>query len=110
MKAEEKESLQGTEKEFLDIFRTLCYSRSSWQVWADLMSAIACSLSNVADQTQASQIPSYCLSPTNNGSLHFRQYAAGFGSGAFGHLGWQGVCQHILHIGILLFEENTIFI
>ena len=52
MKAKEKESLQGTEKEFLDIFRTLCYSRSSWQVWADLMSAIACSLSNVADQTQ----------------------------------------------------------
>lgn len=52
MKAKAKESLQGTEKEFLDIFKTLCYSRSSWQVWADLMSAIACSLSNAADRTQ----------------------------------------------------------
>ena len=35
-----------TEKEFLNEFRKLCYSRSSWQVWADLMAAIACSISN----------------------------------------------------------------
>lgn len=42
---------QGTEKEFLDVFNRLCYSRSSWQVWADLISAIACSLSNVTDRT-----------------------------------------------------------
>lgn len=45
------EVIQGTEKEFLDIFNRLCYSRSSWQVWADLISAIACSLSNAADRT-----------------------------------------------------------
>jgi type I restriction-modification system DNA methylase subunit len=43
------EEIQGTEKEFLDLFNQLCYSRSSWQVWADLMSVIACSLSNVTD-------------------------------------------------------------
>ncbi len=47
-----KESdIQGTEKEFLDEFKKLCYSRSSWQVWADLMAAIACSLSNVGDRS-----------------------------------------------------------
>lgn len=43
--------IQGTEKEFLDVFNRLCYSRSSWQVWAGLVSAIACTLSNVADRT-----------------------------------------------------------
>ena len=42
--------LQGTEKEFLDVFRELCYSRSAWQVWSDLMSVIACSISNAVDQ------------------------------------------------------------
>lgn len=45
------QALQETEKEFLKIFQGLCYSRSSWQVWADLMSVIACSLSNAADRT-----------------------------------------------------------
>lgn len=45
------ESIQGTEKEFLSIFNQLCYSRSTWQVWADLMCAISCSLSNVTDRT-----------------------------------------------------------
>ena len=29
------EKVMGTEKEFLDTFQELCYSRSSWQVWAD---------------------------------------------------------------------------
>ena len=43
--------IQGTEKEFLSVFNQLCYSRSAWQVWVDLMSAIACSLSNVLDRT-----------------------------------------------------------
>ena len=46
------EVIRGTEKEFLDVFNRLCYSRSSWQVWADLISAIACTLSNVTDRTQ----------------------------------------------------------
>lgn len=41
--------IQGTEKEFLELFRKLCNFRSSWQVWADLMSAIACSLSNAGE-------------------------------------------------------------
>lgn len=50
-KIKQSEIIQGTEKEFLDVFNHLCYSRSSWQVWADLMSAIACSLSNVTDRT-----------------------------------------------------------
>lgn len=44
------EAIKGTEKEFLDIFRTLCYSRSSWQVWADVITAMACSLSNAVDR------------------------------------------------------------
>lgn len=47
----QSEIIHGTEKEFLDVFRRLCYSRSAWQVWADLISAIACSLSNAADRT-----------------------------------------------------------
>ena len=42
----------GTEKEFKDIFRELCYSRSAWQVWADLMAAIACTLANACDKTE----------------------------------------------------------
>ena len=49
--AKRSEILQGSEKEFMDIFRQLCYSRSSWQVWSDVMSAIACSLSNAVDKT-----------------------------------------------------------
>lgn len=31
----QSEVIQGTEKEFLNEFRKLCYSRSSWQVWAE---------------------------------------------------------------------------
>ena len=50
-KAKKSEVIQGTEKEFLDVFKQLCYSRSSWQVWADVISAIACSLSNAADRS-----------------------------------------------------------
>lgn len=40
------------EKEFLKLFDQLTYSRSGWQVWEDLMTAMACSLSNVADRTE----------------------------------------------------------
>lgn len=46
------EKVMGTEKEFLDTFRELCYSRSSWQVWADLMTAMACTLANSVDKTE----------------------------------------------------------
>lgn len=45
-----RQVLQGTEKEFLDVFRGLCYSRSAWEVWSDLMSVIACSISNAVDR------------------------------------------------------------
>lgn len=50
-RSKRSEVIQGTEKEFLDLFNRLCYSRSSWQVWADLISVIACSISNAADRT-----------------------------------------------------------
>ncbi len=52
MQIKKSEIVQGTEKEFLKVFNQLSYYRNSWQVWADLISAIACSLSNVTDQTQ----------------------------------------------------------
>lgn len=45
----QSEAIQGTEKEFLSLFNQLCYSRQSWQVWADLMSAMACSIANVSE-------------------------------------------------------------
>ncbi len=45
------EEIQGTEKEFLSVFQQLCNSRNAWQVWADLMEAIACCLSNTVDRT-----------------------------------------------------------
>lgn len=48
----QSEPIHGTEKEFLDIFQTMCYSRSSWQVWADLITAMACSLSNATDKSR----------------------------------------------------------
>jgi hypothetical protein len=46
------ETIQGNEKEFLELFRQLCYSRSSWQVWSDLMVAISCSISNAVDRSE----------------------------------------------------------
>lgn len=49
---EQIEKIQGTEKEFIKVFQELCYSRSSWQVWADLMTAMACTLANSVDKTE----------------------------------------------------------
>ena len=49
-KAKKSEIIQGTEKEFLDAFKQLTYSRSSWQVWEDLMTVMACSISNAVDK------------------------------------------------------------
>lgn len=43
------------EKEFLDVFNELCIGRSSWQVWENLMSAMACALANAIDKT----LPTY---------------------------------------------------
>lgn len=42
--------LQESEKEFLRLFDTLTYSRSAWQVWEDLMTVMACSISNAVDR------------------------------------------------------------
>ena len=42
--------LQDSEKEFLRLFDTLTYSRSAWQVWEDLMTVMACSISNAVDR------------------------------------------------------------
>lgn len=33
--------IQGTKKEFIKIFNEMCYSRSGWQVWSDLISTMA---------------------------------------------------------------------
>lgn len=52
---EQIEKIQGTEKEFIKVFQELCYSRSSWQVWADLMAAMACTLANSVDITYADE-------------------------------------------------------
>lgn len=49
--AKQAEKLQGTEKEFLEVFKKLCYSRNSWEVWSDLMSVMACSISNAIDRS-----------------------------------------------------------
>lgn len=53
MAKKQSKVIQGTEKDFLDIFKQLCYSRNSWQVWADVITAIACSISNATDRTPA---------------------------------------------------------
>lgn len=38
------------EKEFITLFEQLCCSRSDWQVWSDLISVFACSISNSLDR------------------------------------------------------------
>ena len=47
MAVQTNDEIKGTEKEFLDLFNHLCYSRTAWQVWSDLMSAMACTIANV---------------------------------------------------------------
>jgi hypothetical protein len=51
MAQKQSEIIQGTEKEFLDAFKQLCYTRTSWQVWSDLMLAMSCSISNAVDRS-----------------------------------------------------------
>lgn len=41
----------SAEKDFLKLFDKLAYSRNAWQVWEDLMTAMACSISNAVDRT-----------------------------------------------------------
>ena len=43
--------VQKYESEFLELFKELAYSRSSWQVWKDLVTVMACSIGNAADRT-----------------------------------------------------------
>ena len=57
MKVKHQGTMRGDEKEFLDLFQKLCYSRSSWQVWADLMCVMACAISNAVDIIPAHREP-----------------------------------------------------
>lgn len=45
------EIIQDAEKEFMNVFKGLCRSRNYWEVWSDVVSAIACSLSNAVDRS-----------------------------------------------------------
>lgn len=42
-------ALQGTEAEFLRILNTLIGAKNAWQVWEDIITALACALSNAFD-------------------------------------------------------------
>lgn len=89
MAKKKSEVIKGTEKEFLDIFNSLCYSRSSWQVWGDLVSAIACSLSNVTDRSPK----------------HFEQREKEYAQ-CIKRLGSVDVPAKILHIIVMALEHN----
>lgn len=43
-------AIQGDSKEFLKVFNQLCYSRSAWEVWADVITVMACSIANAVDR------------------------------------------------------------
>lgn len=45
-------AVEEIKKEFLKIFNEMCYSRSVWQVWTDLIAVMACSLANVMDRRE----------------------------------------------------------
>ncbi len=49
-KKKNNEPLQGTEKEFLDLFQTLCRSRQSWEAWSDMVRMFAITMSNVPEE------------------------------------------------------------
>ena len=44
--------MSALEKDFLKLFNELTYCRSGWQVWEDLVTVMACSLSNSVDRTE----------------------------------------------------------
>lgn len=52
MKKQAEEKITGTREEFLKRFQKLTDTRSSWQVWADLMDAWACTLANAFDPNE----------------------------------------------------------
>lgn len=37
-------------KEFMKIFRELCYSRMPWEVWSDVITVMACTIANAVDK------------------------------------------------------------
>lgn len=43
---------QGNQKEFMNIFHELCYSRQPWEVWSDVVTMMACSIANAAGRTE----------------------------------------------------------
>lgn len=49
---EKNNACQGAEKEFIDLFSSLVVSRSDWQVWSDLMAAMACAIANTLDPNE----------------------------------------------------------
>ncbi len=48
----QSEIIQGTEKEFINLFQKQCTSRNPWEVWQDIITAIACGISNAADRSE----------------------------------------------------------
>lgn len=45
-------AIRGDSKEFLKVFKELCYSRSAWEVWADVITVMACSMANAVDKAE----------------------------------------------------------
>lgn len=43
-------AIQGDSKVFIDVFKELCYSRQTWEVWADVITVMACSIENVLEK------------------------------------------------------------
>lgn len=52
MSAIKNNSIQGDSKEFLKVFKELCYSRHAWEVWSDVITVMACSIANAVDKSQ----------------------------------------------------------
>ena len=50
-KTKQNNQVQKYESEFLELFKKLTCSRSSWQVWEDLVTVMACSISHAADRS-----------------------------------------------------------
>ena len=46
-----RRSMQGYKVEFMKIIRELCYSRQIWEVWSDVIAAMACSIANSVDRS-----------------------------------------------------------
>ena len=49
MEKKQHEEIQGTEKEFLNVFQKLCYGRNEWQVWETVITMIALAIANTTE-------------------------------------------------------------